>query len=153
MPSYQVPHPYKITEVAGLNSSADIERFNKAFPDDFLPLTPWHLAHGYWWLVTEGPHTVGFAGSVPFTPFEQYGYFKRVAILPDHRGNGLQKHLILAAEQRAIISTEWTHMVSSCHYENMGSANSFISCGYKLCRPERPWEPESLFWIKPLQRA
>jgi GNAT superfamily N-acetyltransferase len=139
---------YIIVNVDGESFAGDLKRLNDMFPDDFLPLKPRQLRDGHWWLIYNGTQAVGFAGAVPFIPFPKAGYFKRVAILPGHRGQGLQKQLIERSVARAKQATDWTHMFSSCHFENYASANSFINAGWKLCEVERPWEPESLFWVK-----
>lgn len=143
---------YTILRVDGVERAADIHAFNKLFPKDFLPLKDHHLENGLWWLVypDDGNKVVGFAGAVPFTPFFSFGYLKRAAILPEHRGHGLQKKLIEAREDAAR-DRAWTHLVSSTHIANHASSNSFIAAGYKLFEPERPWEgKDSLYWIKQL---
>jgi GNAT superfamily N-acetyltransferase len=144
---------YIIMKVDGVERAADIQAFNKLFPKDFLPLKDRHLENGYWWLVY--PHDsnkiVGFAGMVPFVPFTRYGYLKRAAILPEHRGNGIQKRLLVEREVVARDATDWTTLVSSTHISNTASANSFIGAGYKLFEPERPWEgKDSIYWMKVL---
>lgn len=142
--------PYKITEVDGEKYADEVNRFNGLFPDDFLPLKPKHLAKGFWWLVHSDLQLVGFAGMVPFDPFPRVGYLKRAAILKEHRGKGLQARLMEVRESRARASTDWTHFVSECSYDNVASANNFIKAGFVLCEAERPWEKETLFWIKKL---
>ncbi len=142
--------PYVVTEVDGQKYADEINRFNGLFPDDFLPLKPKHLDRGYWWLVHHGIQLVGFAGMVPFDPFPRVGYLKRAAVLKEHRGKGLQRQLMEAREERARASTDWTHFVSECSLENVVSANNFIRAGFLLCEAERPWEKETLFWIKKL---
>ena len=57
---------------------------------------------------------------------------------------------VAALEERARASTDWTHFVSECSIENIASGNNFIAAGFKLCEAERPWEKETLFWIKKL---
>lgn len=141
---------YKITEVNGEKCSDEIHRFNGLFPEDFLALKPKHLSKGFWWLVHCDMRLVGFAGMVPFEPFPKVGYLKRAAILKEHRGHGLQSDLMIAREGRARASTDWTHFVSECSFDNVASANNFIKAGFTLCEAERPWEKETLFWIKRL---
>jgi GNAT superfamily N-acetyltransferase len=144
---------YKITEVDGAKYADEINRFNGLFPDDFWPLKPKHFTRGYWWLVHHDAHLIGFAGMVPFDPFPCVGYTKRQAILPGHRGKGLQRQLIEVSESRARASTDWTHLVSECSVDNVASANNHFRAGFKLCEAERPWEKETLFWIKPLRET
>jgi GNAT superfamily N-acetyltransferase len=141
---------YAIHEVCGADYADELNRLNAQFPDDFLPLKPKHLAKGFWWLVQLEHQIVGFAGMVPFDPFPRTGYFKRAAVLPAHRGNGLQERLMTVRLEKAKAATDWTHIVSECHFENIASANNFIRAGFLLCEAERPWEKETLFWTKDL---
>ncbi len=142
--------PYRITEVDGERYADEIHRFNGLFPDEFLPLKPKHLVKGFWWLVHCDAQLVGFAGMVPFDPFPRIGYPKRAGVLPAHRGKGLQRELMVLREERARASTDWTHFVSECSYDNVVSANNFIKAGFTLCEAERPWEKKTLFWRKAL---
>ena len=141
---------YEIHEVNGEDYADEINRFNALFPDDFVPLKPRHLAKGHWWLVHLEHQTVGFAGMVPFEPFPRTGYFKRAAILKDHRGNGLQERLMTVRLTKAREATDWLRIVSECHVENIASANNFIRAGFLLVEAERPWDKESLVWAKDL---
>ncbi len=141
---------YKITEVVGEKYADDIHRFNALFPDTFSELKPRHLKDGYWWLVHKDLQLVGFAGLVPFIPFPLCGYYKRGAVLSEHRGNGIQRDLMELRENRARASTDWTHLYSDCDVGNVASANNFIQAGFKLVEAERPWEPNALFWRKKL---
>lgn len=143
--------PYTLTEVDGQKYAGEINRINDLFPDDFLPLKPRHLAKGFWWLVYCDGQVVGFAGMVPFEPFPRVGYLKRAAVLPEHRGNGLQERMMIAREMRALTDTDWLRLVSETHVDNVVSANNFIAAGYRLCEVERPWAEETLFWIKELK--
>lgn len=142
---------YTILRVNGAERAADIRALNGLFPQDFEPLKDYHLECGYWWLMYPDDCTkaAGFAGMVEFTPAETVGYIKRTAILPEHRGRGLQKRLIAECEDLAKDLGKWTRLVSSTHISNHASSNSFISAGYKLFEPERLWEgKDSLYWIK-----
>jgi GNAT superfamily N-acetyltransferase len=145
---------YIITEVdaARPGHAAHINAFNSLFKKDFSPLKERHLSapNCYWWLVHEGIHLVAFAGVVPFEPFPRVGYLKRAAVLPAHRGHGLQARLIAIREERARSSTDWTHLVTETSMENVASANNFIRAGYRLAEAERPWAKETLFWRKAL---
>jgi L-amino acid N-acyltransferase YncA len=139
---------YEIHEVNGEDYADEINRLNALFPDDFLPLKPKHLAKGFWWLVRLEHQAVGFAGMVPFEPFSD-GYFKRVGILKDHRGNGLTQRLMTKAFEKAK-AVGWRRLISECHCENIPSANNHIRAGFLLVEAERPWDKESLVWSKDL---
>lgn len=145
---------HTITLVDGVERAHDIRAFNGLFPKEFTtPIEDRHLKNGFWWLVypEDSYKVVGFAGMVPFYPFEEYGYLKRAALLPEARGHGLQKKLIAVRENLAMEHGYWSAMVSSTHISNQASSNSFIGAGYKLFEPERPWEGmDSLYWIKRL---
>jgi GNAT superfamily N-acetyltransferase len=140
---------FDIHEVDGVACAEEINRFNGLF-DDFLPLKPKNFSKGFWWLVHSGDRLIGFAGMVPFDPFPRIGYLKRAAILPAYRGNGLQAQFMTLREDKARDATDWTHLISECSYDNVASANNFIKGGFALCEAERPWEKETLFWIKRL---
>lgn len=147
--------PYTILEVDATRPEVadSIVAFNARFPDDFLPLLPRHLAKGYWWLVHSGPQIVGFAGMVPFDPFPRVGYLKRGAVLPAHRGHGLQAKLMAIREQKAREATDWLALVSECDATNVASANNFIRAGYRMVECERQWDKESLVWRKDIVRT
>lgn len=144
---------HTIIQVNGVERAADIHAINNKFPKEFEKLKDRHLETGYWWLVypDDSSKVVGFAGVVPWFPFEGYGYLKRAGLLPEARGFKLQKELIAIREAFVTEQGEWSTMVSSTHISNHASANSFIGAGYKLFEPERPWEGrDSLYWIKRL---
>lgn len=143
---------FDVREVNGPARSDDINAFNALFPDQFQALKPRHLAKGFWWLVYCEGRLVGFAGLVPFDPFPRVGYLKRAAVLPECRGKGLQRRLMDVREAKARADTDWTHLVSECSSTNVSSANNFIRAGFVLCEPERPWEKDTLFWIKKVDR-
>ncbi len=140
---------YVITEVDGIEHADTIHAFNALFADTFPPLLERHL-RGYWWLVYKGAYVVGFAGMVPFLPFPRAGYYKRGAILTEHRGKGLQRQLMEVREARARASTDWTHIYSDCRITNLASANNFIRSGFTLVEVEQPWERDALYWRKQL---
>lgn len=143
----------KITEVSGQTMEEQIRGLNDGpFNDAFLELTDKNISDGFWWLAHDGLKLVGFCGFVPFVPFPNTGYYKRVGVLPEYRGQGLALKMIFAGLERAKVSTEWTTIVSDCTRDNIASANNLIRAGFKLCEPERRWgaNPKGLFWVKEL---
>jgi GNAT superfamily N-acetyltransferase len=142
---------HTVIRVDGEERALDIRAFNKLFPKDFLPLNDHHLSRGDWWLVypDDSNLIVGFAGMVPFEPFPGVAYIKRTAVLKEHRGHRIQKKMIEACLEQAGVGC-YKIVVSSTHISNHASSNSFIGTGFKLFEPERPWEKDSLFWIKTL---
>ena len=141
-----------IIQVNGIERANDIRAFNDMFPKEFLPLEDHHLEHGIWWLVypEDSNQVVGFAGMVPMVPFPRVGYLKRTAVHPSARGHGIQRQMIEGCVEVAKDSTDWEILVSSSEVQIIASAASFISAGWKLTSPERPWEENSLYWIKKL---
>jgi len=104
---------------------------------------------GHWWLVSNGASYVAYAGMVPSDRYLSAGYYKRVAVVPAHRGNGLQLRLTRALESRAR-RNGWNSIVSDTT-DTVHSANNFIKAGYRLFEPAYPWAfPNSLYWIKSL---
>lgn len=129
-----------------------LSNFNDLFLDEFDPLEREHFEQGQWSVVTTcgpRPELVAFAGSVPFHPFDNFLYFKRVAVVADYRGQGLQRALMQVAEAAAR-EAGYTHMISTTYIVNIHSANNFVKTGWRLCKPEKPWEPRSLYWVKKL---
>lgn len=105
---------------------------------------------GYWWLCyTETGVPIGFAGMVPSIRWEQTGYLCRAGILPQHQGQGLQKRLIKVRVAKAK-QLGWLYLLSDTS-ENPASANSLISCGFKMYEPTRPYGLKtSLYWRRRL---
>jgi predicted acetyltransferase len=58
-------------------------------------------------------------------------------VLPSHRGFGLQKKFIrVRIRQAKALGLNW--LITST-YDNPASANSLISCGFKMFNPTNPW--------------
>ncbi len=102
---------------------------------------------GDWWMTTLLGQPVAFAGLVPSTVGTGIGYLSRVGVLREHWGNGLQRRLMRAIEQRA--RRAGLYCIVSDTTGNIVSANNFIGCGYVLFQPRQPWAWEySLYWRK-----
>ena len=56
-------------------------------------------------------------------------HMETVAVLPKHRGHGLQCELVTRAESRLHKNIE--HIMCTVHKDNGPSYNSFVRCGYK----------------------
>ena len=84
---------YRIREVDGhddeiADTLADLHRltfFSAASVPEF--------DQGHWWLVFHEAMPIAFAGLVPSTRAFNAGYFCRVGVLKNHRGNALQSRL------------------------------------------------------------
>lgn len=104
---------------------------------------------GFWWIGYLGKEPVSFAGIIPSTHYRGGCYFKRVGVLPDHRGNGLQLRHMHTLEKRARASGYV--LIVSDTTNNLQSSNNFIRAGYRLFDPGFPWAFEhSLYWKKEL---
>lgn len=108
--------------------------------------------YGDWWLVfDEHREPIAFAGMVPSTLGPGIGYLKRVGVLPEYRGQGLQRRLIRVREMRAK-QHGWYRLVTDTT-DNVPSANSLIKAGYRLFDPGAHWWgfAHSLYWTKNLR--
>lgn len=141
---------YDVQEVDGVVFSEAIHGFNSLVPE-WPRLSMAHLENGFWWLAYHDEIPVGFAGVVPFTPFEDDGvwYFKRCYIAPAHHGHGLQYRMMIARELKAK-QLGWKKLVSDCDESNTYSARNFRLSGFTQVFPEQPWAPRSMFWVKKL---
>ena len=107
-----------------------------------------------WWFVAfeRKAGAVGFAGMVPSARWTDCVYFCRAGVVPEHRGQGLQKRLIRARlNQARKLGMNWAVTET---YENPASSNSLITCGFKLYEPSDPWAGDScLYWRCKVNRA
>lgn len=102
---------------------------------------------GTWWIAYIGDQSVGYCNLKVREP--GIGAIDRVGVLPKHRGRGLQKRMMRRAVQTA--KKDGLREVVSDTANNVPSSNAFISIGFKLFEPEKPWGlPESLYWRKKL---
>src|ERR1700733_11884867 len=75
---------------------------------------------GRWWLAFRAGTPVAFAGVIPSTRAVNAGYFSRVGVLSNHRGNALQLRLMRAMEAGAR-NIGWNRVVSDTT-DNIASA-------------------------------
>lgn len=104
-----------------------------------------------WFLAKIGTEVVGWCGVIihPYNKAEIY----RTGVLDDFRNQGIKKKLVAAMERYAK-KQGVTLMTSYCSTDNMASANSLISSGYKMYMPEYYDEGDHRDWIcwrKPLK--
>jgi len=93
--------------------------------------------HGYWWIATQDGVDCAFAGLVSSPWWSDCGYLIRCGVVPDMRGQGLQKKFIrVRVRQAKALKMNW---VITSTYDNPASANSLISCGFKMFNPTKPW--------------
>lgn len=143
MPRYQI----RIVDNTNDSLCLDVMRLHlKVFGTSAEVPTP---LEGHWWAVYWGKKVVGFASMKPSISRENGGYLARSGIEHEHRGNGLQKRLILAREVKAR-RLGWTILVSDTT-ENPHSAKNLAACGYKQFVPPVRWgHPETIYWRKSL---
>ena len=108
------------------------------------------IKKGHWWIAyDEQMFPVGFAGMVRSYNFFDCGYLCRAGVVEKHQGKGIQKLLIKARERHAK-RLGWNWLISDTT-DNPASANSLISCGFKLYNPSSPWGfKHALYWRKQL---
>ena len=140
---------HKLCTVDGRLFGDRITAFNDLYPDEFYALERQHLERGHWFTIEIVGQIVAFAGFVPFVPFSESVYFKRVAVIPEYRGKGFQRALMRKGEATCR-GLGYTRMISTTDVANVHSSNNFVREGWKLVNPEKPWEPTSLYWIKDL---
>jgi GNAT superfamily N-acetyltransferase len=138
---------YKIREIDGGDNADILADIHKTCFKDTAKQVDYE--QGYWWLAYNDKEPVAFAGITPSTLGFNTGYLKRVGVLPEHRGQGLQKRLIRVREARAK-KQGWSRIVTDCT-DNPASANSLYKAGYKMFTPTWPWAfDNSLYWTKNL---
>lgn len=106
--------------------------------------------YGHWWIAWLKDRAAGFCGLKISQSSPGDGYLHRAGVLAQHRGNGLQRRFIRVREALAR-ELGMSRMVTDTT-DNVASANSLMSCGYRLYTPEGPWAfSSSLYWQKPLK--
>lgn len=115
------------------------------FPED--PIT--RINERVWFLAKDDRQIVGWCG-MTLKPYESASIY-RTGVLPEFQNMGIKKKLVAAMERYAK-KNGVTMMTSYCAIDNIPSANSLISSGYKLYSPEYVWEDgEWLYWRKRLK--
>jgi GNAT superfamily N-acetyltransferase len=93
--------------------------------------------NGTWWIATKAGVDIGFAGLICSPWWSDCAYLIRCGVLPDYRGLGLQKKFIrVRIRQAKTLEMNW---IVTSTYDNPASANSLISCGFKMFNPSKPW--------------
>lgn len=102
-----------------------------------------------WWVAYDGDRPVGFAGSKVSDVWLDTVYLCRAAVEVDYRGQGLQKRLI-----RTRLKFARKHGIRWAFTDtrlNPASANSLISCGFKMYEPVNPWGfQNTCYWRRKL---
>lgn len=125
----------------------DIEYLQRlTLPED----TPLGYDLGFWWITRIDDVPAAFAALTPSTRYADCMYLSRSGVAPSFRGMGLQKRLIRVRERFArSLAMNW--LVSDTT-DNPASANSLISCGFRIYKPAHPWGPDgATYWRKKIQ--
>lgn len=138
--------PYIVRQVDGVDEADALRELQEAFRPE-MPVTD--TTDGWWWVAYRAGVPVAYLGVILSTHYPKVLYFKRVGVLPDHRGNALQVRLMRCMERFAQ-RAGFAALVSDTT-ENVHSANNFIRGGWEMFAPEYPWAfPKTLYWRKEL---
>lgn len=138
---------YRIREVDG---DEEFETLNLLHHHTFGPAeTHGDYSDGFWWIAYFGQDPVAFIGVIQSILDTDMGYFSRVGVLKEHRGNALQRRLMRAMEAKAR-RQGWRQIVTDTH-DNHHSANNILAAGYRMYAPRYPWSfANALYWKKNL---
>lgn len=124
-------------------------RMQKAcLPED----DPMSLDEGWWWIGYDGDWPIAFCSMKPSQRYKNAVYMSRSGVSYYHRGFGLQKKMLRIRERFAKKQGfEWAFSDTT---DNPASANSLISCGYKLYEPKIHYGYDTtLYWRKRLETS
>lgn len=117
-----------------------------------------NFSNDWWWIAWDKSFgAAAFAGlSRTLRDPSEMGYLKRVGVLPDWRGLGLQLRLIRVRERKARKEGMTFLITDTTEGTVKGSAdatrNNLIEAGYKIFTPPNPWAfKDSIYWIKSLE--
>lgn len=109
---------------------------------------PFDAPGSHWWIAYDGDVPVAFAGLILSSSWFDCGYLCRAGVIRSHRGIGLQKRLIRVRERKAR-ALGWNYIITDTAAWNAASANSLISCGYRVFIPTKAWGlATSIYWRK-----
>lgn len=119
---------------------------SKLFPNIQFPVPHW----GHWWVAFDANGApVGFAQLVQSHFYPTCGYFARVGVLEQARGQGLQRRFMKLAERQAV-ANGWNLMVSDTTKVPFSAAN-FEKLGWVKFLPADPWgKKHTIYWRKDL---
>lgn len=135
---------------AAPEAQATLRRFRDTlFPAD----DPVDVTHGLWWVVedTREGLLAGFAGlHLKHQGDALTGYLCLAGVLPEYRGQGLQRRLIHARLRKAR-HLGLVRVVTDTIPGNPASINSLIACGFRAFTPEVPWKVDgAAYWERKL---
>ncbi|TXH19359.1 MAG: N-acetyltransferase [Hyphomicrobiaceae bacterium] len=140
---------YRVREVDADEYADELELLHRGTFLDATPLADFN--EGFWWIAWfKRHHPVAFIGIRQSILGPHTGYFIRVGVMPEHRGQGLQRRLMRAMEQKAK-KVGWVRIVSDTR-DNPHSANNIIAAGYRMFTPDPPWGfTDACYWTKELK--
>lgn len=106
------------------------------------------LLESYWWYAYHKGIAIGYSGLL-YYPWlkEPAAFLYRTGVSKDYRGFGLQKRFIKVRERQAL-KDGYNRIISYTSYDNLASANSLISCGYKLYMPPTTWGVKNALYFQ-----
>lgn len=127
-------------------AQATLRRFRETlFPAD----EPVDTTKGLWWVVedTATGLLAGFGGMyLKHQDDALTGYLCLAGVLPEYRGQGLQRRLIQARLRKARHLGLY-RVVTDTIPDNPASINSLVSCGFRAFSPAVPWKvPGAVYW-------
>lgn len=103
---------------------------------------------GEWWIAFYGDEPVGFGAIKPSVRWPSTGYLSRAGVIPEHRGNGLQRKLIRTRLKWARLQG-WQWAITDNIEGNSESANNIAASGFRLYDPAIAWgSAGALYWRK-----
>lgn len=97
----------------------------------------WYTYADALWLAYHGDRPVAYAAMAPSLQWSNVGYLCRAGVIPEYRGLGIQKRLIRVRVNYAK-KLNYVAVVTDTT-SNPASANSLISCGFRMYEPMLPW--------------
>lgn len=142
-----VIYGYRIRAVEAAEFADEIREFDRQSNGFLLPLKPDDITQC--WVAFAGDEPVGYAAMEPSRNWQRAGYLSRCAVLPEHRGHGLQRRFIKVRENSAR-RQGWGLLVTDT-FKNDHSANNLRKCGYEIFTPPKPWAAvNAIYWRKAL---
>lgn len=107
------------------------------------------VENSYWWLEEEDGIPVSYAALRPCQSKSNRGiaFLSRVGVIKNWRGQGRQKKLIRCRIKYAK-RLNFKELVTYTTSENLASANSLISCGFRLYVPHTRWGGQGALYFR-----
>lgn len=121
----------------------------QCFPHD----APVNVTEGLWWIARDPEgKPAGFCGMSLWAGGDALtAYLSLAGVIPEYRGQGLQKRLIRTRLNKAK-QLSLARVVTDTTTYNPASVNSLVACGFRQFLPAVPWRvPGALYWEKTLR--